>query len=51
MKTAQHFKGLRHGLGIKIAVTKNALAQPSNFTVLVKRNQSPTAQFGNTEPD
>ena len=37
MKTAHDFKGLGHGLGIEIAVTKNAFTQPRNFTVLMQR--------------
>jgi len=50
MKTAQHLERMRHGLGIEVAVAKNAFTQACNFAVLVQRDQPPPAQFGNAEP-
>src|SRR6478609_3676788 len=51
VEAAQDFECLRHGLRVKIAVTKNAFTQASDFTILVQRDKTSATQFRDTEAD
>src|SRR2546423_1644687 len=51
VKTAQHFECLSHGLGAKVAIAKDTLAQPRYFAVLEKRDEASFAEFGYAEAD
>jgi hypothetical protein len=50
MKAAQDFEGLRHCLGFKIAVAKDAFTQARDFTVLVQGDETAASKFGDAEP-
>ncbi len=36
VEAPQHFQGVRHGLGIKVAVAKDALAETCDFAILME---------------